>query len=108
MPEAGGCGVTEILSFIAALIRKITLYAIPIATAVILAGGIAIMTAGGSEPRLTWGKTAIWAAIIGFAILLASTLLLITVLKLLPIDIGSESLKELQKTLPPGALNPTE
>lgn len=99
-PAMGGCGFYHVVFLIAELIKKVTLYAIPLAVAMIVAGGIAIMTAGGSESRLSWGKTAIKAALIGFGLLLASTLILVTLLKLL--SINPAIVPNLQQALPPG------
>ncbi len=99
-PNFGGCSFYHAVFLIAELIRKVTMYAIPVAAAMIVVGGIAIMTAGGSETRVSWGKTAIKAALIGFGILLGSTLILVTLLKILPIN--PSAVPGLERALPPG------
>jgi len=60
------------------IISKLVELAIPIVVIMVLIGGFQIMTAGGNEEKIKQGKSTIWWAVIGYAIiLLADGLVLI-------------------------------
>jgi hypothetical protein len=66
-----GCILTQIIS-------KLVQLAIPIVVIMVLIGGFQIMTAGGNEEKIKQGRSTIWWAVIGYAIiLLADGLVLI-------------------------------
>jgi len=66
-----GCVIEKIIS-------KLVQLAIPIVVIMVLIGGFQIMTAGGNEEKIKQGRSTIWWAVIGYAIiLLADGLVLI-------------------------------
>jgi len=66
-----GCVIEKIIS-------KLVELAIPIVVIMVLIGGFQIMIAGGNEEKVKQGKSTIWWAVIGYAIiLLADGLVLI-------------------------------
>ena len=66
-----GCVIKKIIS-------KLVELAIPIVVIMVLIGGFQIMTAGGNEEKVKQGRSTIWWAVIGYAIiLLADGLVLI-------------------------------
>lgn len=75
-PKDGGCGIKEFLGLVRHLIVWLTIIVIPIGAAVIIWGGIVIMTAGGSEERIKKGRKVITTAVIGIGIALGSWLII--------------------------------
>lgn len=74
------CNIAAFIAFLKKIIQFMFVIAIPLAVIVIVWGAFVIMTAGGSESRVTQGKGIITAAVIGLAILLGSWLIVTTVL----------------------------
>jgi|SRR3989338_8005898 len=75
----GGCGFEAFIAFMKGIIDFLTKLVLPIAAAIIVWGGIVIMTAGGSEERVGKGKKIITTAVIGAAIALGAWLIINTV-----------------------------
>ncbi len=78
------CDLAQFFILVEKVIDFMLLIAIPIAVAVIIYGGFLLMTSGGSEQRVSQGKQAILAAIIGLAITFGSLI----IIKLLGLAIG--------------------
>ncbi len=75
-PKAGGCGFPALIALGKGLVGQLLLWIIPIASAVIIAGGIVIMTAGGSEDKVKKGKAIITTAVIGVTIAFGAWLII--------------------------------
>ncbi len=80
VPCTTNCSICDLLKLIQNIINFFLSVSVPLATAMILAGGILILTAGDSQKRLEWGKTVLTNAIVGFAIVLAGWLFINTIL----------------------------
>lgn len=79
-PISGGCGLAQFFKLLQVIINFISIdLAAPIAAGVIIYGAIVIMTAGGSQERVTTGKKMITTAAIGVALVLAAWLIINTV-----------------------------
>lgn len=71
-----GCGLDDFILVIRIVIEFMLKIIFPIGAVMIVWGGITIMTAAGSESRVTKGKEIITWAVIGIAIALASYLII--------------------------------
>jgi len=80
VPCTTNCTICDLLKLVQNIINFFLSVSVPLATAMILAGGILILTAGDSQKRLEWGKTILTNAIVGFAIILAGWLFINTIL----------------------------
>jgi hypothetical protein len=80
VPCTTNCTICDLLKLIQNIINFLTTISVSLATAMILTGGILILTAGDSEKRLDWGKTILTNAIVGFAIVLAGWLFINTIM----------------------------
>lgn len=80
VPCTTNCTICDLLKLIQNIINFFLTVSVPLATAMILAGGILILTAGDSQKRLEWGKTILTNAIVGFAIILAGWLFINTIM----------------------------
>lgn len=72
----GGCGASAFLQLIQNIIKKVLQLTLVIAPLLIAAGGIVILTAGGSAERISSGKRIITAAVWGIVIALGSYLII--------------------------------
>lgn len=77
------CGWDEFNQLIEKIMNFMLIIAIPIAIVVIIYGGFLFMTSGGSEKRIADGKRAIFAAIVGLAIVFGSYIIITTVIRAL-------------------------
>lgn len=80
VPCTTNCTICDLLKLVQNIINFLTQISVSLATAMILTGGILILTAGDSEKRLDLGKTVLTNAIVGFAIVLAGWLFINTVM----------------------------
>lgn len=79
-PASGGCGIGHFIDLIRQATNFLTVnIAIPVTVGMIVVGGIAIMTAGGSEERFRKGRAIIFTALIGLGIVLGAALILNTI-----------------------------
>jgi len=77
------CGLCQIFQIIYNVNRFLVGVGLAITTAVFVWGGIVMMTAAGSEERFRKGKANLRAGIIGMIIVLASFLIISTIINLL-------------------------
>jgi len=59
----------------------VTDIAVPVAVIILIYGGIMMVTSGGSEEKITKGKTALWHAVWGLLIVFAAWLIIDTIIK---------------------------
>lgn len=83
VPCTTNCQVCDILKLVQNIINFFLQISVPLATAMFLAAGILILTAGDSTQRLELGKTIFKNAVIGFAIVLCAWLFINTILNVL-------------------------
>ncbi len=96
-PSKNGCGIIHFMLFLRGLVGTLTKIVIPLAAAVIVAGGIVIMTAGGSQERVGKGKAIITAAVWGVAIALGSWLIINSIYLALTGRGAEEKIQEIQE-----------
>lgn len=84
--EAGACGANAFLQLIQNIIKILLQYTLILAPLLIAAGGIVILTAGGSAERIGSGKSMITAAIWGIVIALGSYLIISLIFKALDVN----------------------
>ncbi|MBI2592840.1 MAG: hypothetical protein HYW37_01595 [Candidatus Colwellbacteria bacterium] len=79
-----GCGWEQLVGR-EGLINNVIVFliyiAVPLATAIIIYGGVLLLTAAGSEERIKQGKTAIYTAVTGLTIVFGSYIIYSTVIK---------------------------
>ncbi|HEY4524403.1 MAG TPA: hypothetical protein VJL36_01430 [Candidatus Paceibacterota bacterium] len=77
---AEGCNYQDFLQLIGNLFQYLLLIAVPLATAVIVWGGIVLVTAGANEGKRSQAKSMIGFAIWGLALALAAWLIIKTIM----------------------------
>ncbi len=97
--STSGCGLDDFEQLLRNIINYLTFFAvIPLAVGVIMYGGLAIMTSGGSEERIKKAKGNIQNALWGIAIALGSWLIINAIFTALT-GVGVEDkLKAIQNT----------
>lgn len=90
VPCGGGesesaCTWCNLMQMISNIVNFMLYIIFPIAAAMIVIGGISIMTAAGSPQKITKGKEIITAAIIGLLIALFSYLIIDTIIKIIAV-----------------------
>lgn len=84
--QPGACGVSAFLQLIKNIIRYLTYIAFPLAAAMIGWGGFQVMTAAGSEERVTSGYKSMKIAVVGIIFILISYLIVQAIFKLLGVE----------------------
>ena len=84
--QPGACGVTAFLQLIKNVIRYLSYIAFPLAAAMIGWGGFQVMTAAGSEERVSSGYKSMRIAAIGIIFILISYLIVQAIFKLLGVE----------------------
>jgi len=79
----GGCTICDAIIVTQNIITYLFLIAIPLAVAMIIWGGIVLMTAAGSEERVRKGRDIITKAVIGLLIVFAAWIIVNTVINFL-------------------------
>jgi len=97
VPCGGGgsesaCTWCNLMEMFSNIVRFLLYIIFPIAAAMIVIGGISIMTAAGSPQKITKGKEIITAAIIGLLIALFSYLIIDTIIKIIAVGWSSAGL----------------
>lgn len=79
----GSCNLCDALQVFKNIVNILFTIAIPLAVALIVYGGIRIMTAGGSEQNVAEAKNIITSALIGLAIALAAWIIVSVVISVI-------------------------
>ncbi len=74
--QGNGCGLDDFITLLRRIINYLTVIVFPLAAAMLVWGGLVIMTAAGSTERVGKGKQIITTALIGVAIALGSWLII--------------------------------
>ena len=77
----GACDWDEFKVLIQNIINVLMFLAIPLATLMIIYGGVLLLISGGSEDRIRQGKGAIFSAVVGLAIVFGSYIIYNTVIQ---------------------------
>ncbi len=77
--QGNGCGLDDFVKLLRRVINYLTVIVLPLVAAMVVWGGLAIMTAAGSVERISKGKQIIWTAVIGAAIVLGAWLIINTI-----------------------------
>jgi len=85
VPDCGATGCTwcNLMQMFSNIVNFMLYIIFPIAAAMIVIGGISIMTAAGSPAKISKGREIITAAIIGLIIALFSYLIIDTIIKII-------------------------
>ena len=75
-PSEDGCGLDDLIVFLRRLINYLTVIVIPLVAAMVVWGGLVIMTAAGSVEKVSSGRQVIKTAVIGLIIALGSWLII--------------------------------